>query len=191
MSALAAIHVAKKQLGLDDDTYRDVLERVTGKRSAKFLTVAEGGRVLEEMRRLGFERTSKPDAAGALKLDGPYAAKLRALWISGWNLGVVHDRTDEAMAAFVKRQTGIDHVNWLRDAADATRAIEGVKAWLAREAGVQWPGRAPLPNASKHAVIAAQLRILDLPADHGAGRGDLDRFSAELGKMIRKLKRAS
>ena len=34
---LAAIHLGKKELGLDDDTYRDMLEQVTGKRSAKGL----------------------------------------------------------------------------------------------------------------------------------------------------------
>ena len=31
---LAQIHIAKKELGLDDDTYRDVLERVTRQRSS-------------------------------------------------------------------------------------------------------------------------------------------------------------
>lgn len=186
MSALAAIHIAKKDLRLDDDTYRDVLERVTGKRSARELTIVESGRVLDEMKRLGFKAASKPARAGAVVLEGPYVPKLRALWISGWNLGVVKDRTDEGLAAFVRRQAKIDHMNWLRDAADANRVIEAIKGWLAREAGVVWPGRAPKPFEQKRAVIAAQLRILQLPAEHGAGRGDLDALSAELGSQIRR-----
>lgn len=32
---LAKIHIARKDLGLDEDTYRAVLIRITGKRSAK------------------------------------------------------------------------------------------------------------------------------------------------------------
>ncbi len=186
MSALAAIHIAKKDLKLDDDTYRDVLERVTGKRSAKDLTVVESGRVLDEMKRLGFKAASKPSRPSAMVLEGPFIPKLRALWISGWNLGVVKDRTDEGLAAFVRRQAKIDHMSWLRDASDANRVIEAIKAWLTREAGVAWPGRAPKPYEQKRAVIAAQLRLLQLPQEHGAGCGDLDTLSAELGAEIRR-----
>lgn len=188
MSALAKIHVGKKQLGLDDDTYRDLLGRVTGKRSLRDMSDTEHGAVLEEMKRLGFRPVAKakPAVKGALQLDGPYVPKLRALWISGWNLGVVHDRTDEGLAAFVRRTTGLDHVNFAYDPADANKAIEGIKAWLAREAGVQWPGKAPLPNETRHAVIAAQIVLLGLPADAVAGSGDLDATIAELGRKIRK-----
>ena len=133
MNPTAAIHIAKRDLGLDDDTYRDVLERTTGQRSAKGLTAAQRGKVLAEFRRLGWtdQRSSKT-------LSGPYAGKLQALWIAGWNLGVVRDRRDSAMLAFITRQTGIEHTRFLRDAADARRAIEALKSWLAREGGVDW-----------------------------------------------------
>ena len=50
MNHLAAIHVARKQLGLEDDDYRAVLERVTGKSSAGKMTVGEQGKVLDELR---------------------------------------------------------------------------------------------------------------------------------------------
>lgn len=188
-ATLAAIHVAKKQLGLDDETYRDLLQRVTGKRSAGELTEAEAGRVLEEMRGKGFERGVRTAPAGAMKLDGPYAAKLRALWITGWNLGVTNDRTDAALVAFVKRQTGIDHVSWLRDGAEASRAIEGLKAWLARAAGVEWStARAAMPMDSKRAVIAAQQRILGTPDLDMSKVYNLDGAIADLGDQIRRAK---
>lgn len=51
---LAKIHVAKKQLGLDDDTYRDVLQRVTGQRSSKGLIDGQIEAVLAEFMRLGW-----------------------------------------------------------------------------------------------------------------------------------------
>ena len=137
MNSLAAIHVAKRDLKLDDDTYRDVLERVTGKRSAKGMGERDVRLVLDEFRRLGWQsKAARKGLEGPL--DGPYARKLQALWIAGWNLGVVRDRRDNAMLAFIKRQTGIESTRFLRDAADARRAIEALKDWMHREGGVDW-----------------------------------------------------
>lgn len=135
MTALAAIHVAKKALGLDDDTYRDLLERETGKRSAKDMTSAELDRVLAVMRRASFKPASKGFGP---RLEGPFARKLQALWIAAWNLGLVRDRRDSALLAFVERQTGISRTEWLRDPADARKAVEALKSWIAREGGVDW-----------------------------------------------------
>lgn len=131
MTALASIHIAKKQLGLDDDTYRALLQRVTGKTSAGAMSDGERGRVLDELRRHGFKPPKKA-------VEGPFAAKLQALWIAAWNLGIVRDRTDAALLAFVSRQTNISHTRFLIDAEDAARAIDALKAWMAREAGVDW-----------------------------------------------------
>lgn len=136
MSALAAIHVARRQLGLDDDTARDLYERVTGKRSAKEMSEAERNRVVQELRRQGF--TQPPSTGTRRKLEGPFAKKLQALWIAAWNLGLVADRRDGALLAFVKRQTGIDHTRFLVAAADADKAIEALKGWTARDGGVDW-----------------------------------------------------
>jgi len=133
--SIAAIHIAKKQLGLDDDTYRAKLEKITGKASVKFMTETERQTVLTVFRNEGF--APAPSSAGKRKpLTGKFAKKLQALWIAGWNLGVVGQRDDAALLAFVTRQTGLDHVRFLHHADDAKAAIEGLKKWLAREAGV-------------------------------------------------------
>ena len=42
-------------MGLDEETYRDLLERVTGARSSGVLDAQARGHVIEEMRRLGCE----------------------------------------------------------------------------------------------------------------------------------------
>ncbi|RLQ88894.1 regulatory protein GemA [Notoacmeibacter ruber] len=135
MNALATIHIGKKALGLDDDAYRDLLERETGKRSAKGLSETERGRVIDAMRRAGFKPASKGLRNG---LEGRFAKKLQALWIAGWNLGLVRDRRDSALTSFVKRQTGLDAVRFCHDAADARKAVEALKAWLARDGGVMF-----------------------------------------------------
>jgi phage gp16-like protein len=52
---LAIIHLAKKQLALDDDTYRALLLRVAGKPSSRDMSVTERGLVIAEFARLGFK----------------------------------------------------------------------------------------------------------------------------------------
>lgn len=51
---IAKIKVAQKQLGMDDDVYRDVLETATGLRSCKEMEIWQLERVLQKMERLGF-----------------------------------------------------------------------------------------------------------------------------------------
>lgn len=189
MSATAAIHVAKQQLGLDDDTLRDVYQRVTGKRSLRDMSQDEQNNVVHELRRSGF----KPASTGARKgLAGKYAAKLQALWIAAWNLGIVKNKDDRALIAFVERQTGLSHVRFLRDADDAAKAIEALKGWMTREAGVDWsvtiltPYWQQLPGAQ---VALAQWQIL-FKAGVMAERGkDFRSVVMQLAKPLDQMQR--
>ena len=164
MTALAKMHIAKKQLGLDEDTWRDLLERETGKRSSKDMTDRERGRVLEVLKNQGFKPASKGSRKG---LEGKYAPKLQALWIAGYNLGLIRNKEDAALLAFVKRQTGIDHTRFLRYAEDGARAIEALKSWLERDGGVDWSKDRFLPDwtqANGYRIARAQhakLCLLD------------------------------
>jgi phage gp16-like protein len=138
-TSIAAIHVAKKQLGLDEETYRAKLARITGKQSAKDMSEGERQKVLTIFRNEGFEPAPAARRAdGRQKLTGKFAKKLQALWIAAWNLGIVRERDDKALIAFVKRQTGVDHTRFLVYADDANRAIEALKGWMRREAGVSY-----------------------------------------------------
>lgn len=65
--SLAKIHIAKAQLGLDDETYRALLARVAGVRSAKDLTARQVGAVLREFERLGFQSKPSTKRAGRAK----------------------------------------------------------------------------------------------------------------------------
>ncbi len=53
---LAAIHVGRQKLGLDDAAYRDLLWSAAGVRSAADLDDVGRQAVIERMRKLGFER---------------------------------------------------------------------------------------------------------------------------------------
>lgn len=60
MAMMAKVHIAKKQLNLDDDTYRDVLWRVTGKRSCKDMILSELEAVIKDMESKGFAPKAAP-----------------------------------------------------------------------------------------------------------------------------------
>lgn len=211
---IRAIHALARRAGLDEEARRAVIERATGKRSSKDLTAGEAGRVIEDLKALvtprhliGDNRPVKsglPDLTirtaearqaalrgGHVAIDGPFGPKLKALWLTAWNLGLLADRTDRALLAFVERQTGLSHTRWLKDAVEASKAIEGLKAWIARAGGVRWPHRdAASPQTLKLAVIAAQrARLVEVgrPASEGdVDTSDLDAAMQTLGRRLRK-----
>ena len=160
MNIIAAIYVRRRELCLDDETARDIYERETGKRSLMAMSEVERKKVLRAFEDKGINRTLKRSRKG---LTGPYAKKLQALWIAGWNLGLVRNRDDRALLAFVKRQTGLEHTQFLHDAANAKRVIEALKAWLAREGGVDWEvdqTMRPFVRTNGFKIASAQMRLL-------------------------------
>jgi phage gp16-like protein len=125
---LAKIHVAKKQLALTDDSYRDLVKRITGVDSAGACTMSQLDALLAEFRMLGFKAVAQSSK--------PWVRKIHAIWKE---LAPFLDQaTDTTLAAFVVRQTrsvrnpaGISKPEWL-DAKDATKVIQGLQGWLAR-----------------------------------------------------------
>lgn len=101
MSALAAIHIKRRQLGLEDEDWRDIVERVTGQRSTKGLNPKQTVALLEELDRLSGGRAPR----ARRMLSGPFVPKLQALWISAWNLGLVGSKDDQQLVAFVRPVT--------------------------------------------------------------------------------------
>jgi phage gp16-like protein len=59
LSDTKKIHIAKKDLAMDDATYRALLLRVTGKTSSKDCSPRERQLLLEEFARLGFKVKAK------------------------------------------------------------------------------------------------------------------------------------
>ena len=179
-----AVHAKTRALGLDDAARRDIMERATGKRSCSELGTIGLSAVLTEL-----DRLRSPDALP----DTATSRKLRALWISGYHLGVVHDRTDRALSAFVRAQTGLSAARWAHDPRDARKAVDRLKAWLRRAAGVQWridPERFGLDAA---AVLEAQCRILGEPAPagiHTLTTAALNLLIAERGERVRRMREA-
>jgi phage gp16-like protein len=132
---LRLIHLGAKKLGMDDGSYRLWLRNLTGEASAALLSSAERAVAIEDLRRRGFQHKA-PAAAGEVKpLAEAQHRMARGLWIDLWRAGVVRDRRDSALHAFVKRVTGVERLEWL-SIADSNKVIEALKAMRDRAEGV-------------------------------------------------------
>lgn len=118
---LAQIHIAKKQMGMDEDTYRDVLERVTGGRSAKGLTDKAKRALIAEFKRMGWK-----GGVARKKSDKPYVRLIFALWGQLKRDGIWENHDVASLRAFVKKMTGVADPEWL-SFDQATVVIEALK----------------------------------------------------------------
>lgn len=165
---LAKVHLAKKELRLDDVAYRALLKRVTGAESAADLSPQQLGSVLDELKAKGFTvRRPKPKAAPAAEraparrqATSPAATKARALWISLHQLGVVRDSSEAALESFGRRQLGVDRLQWA-NGSQMYRLIEALKAMGERAGWSQ--------DVSEDAVIASLggWAVPKIVRDHG------------------------
>jgi len=71
---LAKIHIAKKDLGLDDDVYRDILYVQFKKRSSRDLSDLQCTRLLQHFESLGWKQSSPPSSKEGRK-NGTYGRK--------------------------------------------------------------------------------------------------------------------
>ena len=127
---LAKLHIARKELGLDESTYRAVLERVTGEESAAQLDDTQIVRVLEDLKSRGWipkVRADKPRTSST-----PHVRKIWALWNDMCRAGIPRTPTRAALRAFVETQTGVADPEWLTP-EQASAVTEALKAWQRRE----------------------------------------------------------
>jgi len=130
---LALIHMAKKELAMPEDAYRGLISRFSGGRtdSSAQLQESERREVIEHLRRSGFQPKAGAKPSARDEDARQQARKLRALWLSLYELGVARSPDDHALAGFVARQTGIEALRWNRP-EDLRSAIECLKGWSRR-----------------------------------------------------------
>jgi hypothetical protein len=126
---LALVHVAKKQLGLSEEEYREILKSHGGVESAKFLDDWGVDRVLRFFHTLGFKekrRVPKRDLT-ILASKSQHGLIYGLMKDLGWS--------QERLNGFVDRMTAKDYPEELTK-REASMVIEGLKAM--RDRNICW-----------------------------------------------------
>lgn len=172
-SRLAMVHIAAKDLRLDEDDYRAILLRETGRMSAKECTDAELEKLVALFRKLK-GRTSKPGQPR--RADHPLARKARVMWISLAHLCAVREepeaaiRADKGLEAFARRQLGCTRFQWA-DQNQGDKLVEALKKWAERhgwDQSVRGLAKATYVHVLKIRLcdaILAKLRRAGIAAD--------------------------
>ena len=124
----ALIHVAKAQLGMEDEDYRAMLARVAGVASSAQLDAAGFERVTAELERLGF-RNPRSRLQGASREGMATPAQLgriRSLWKA------YSGRDDElALGHWLEKHFHVSNLRFLEDwrASKAVAVLERMATW--------------------------------------------------------------
>ncbi|RMT61671.1 hypothetical protein ALP29_00244 [Pseudomonas syringae pv. avii] len=133
LSLIKLIHVARRELCMEADTYRLMLagmKDLDGATSTADLSIENLLKVLEQLKQKGFK--PRPNKAGKrLLADDIQSKKIRSLWLELHELGAVRDPSEAALAEFVKSMTRVSALQWL-STAQASRVIENLKQWMGR-----------------------------------------------------------
>jgi hypothetical protein len=208
MSAADLHHTQRKWFaacregGLDAEARKDFQAANCGKASAADMSVADFNACLIALAKRGVKTPARAvPAARRRQADSPHAKKARALWISLHHLGVIDDAGESALAAFVKRQHGVDDLRFVRPDA-AAKIIDGLKAMAVR-AGVNWKAHAnpalcvalaqwsilTKSNARPAADLAAHTAAITGAASAiCADAAQLNALIRDLGERIRQVK---
>ena len=106
---ITRIHIGKSQLGLDDETYRQLLVSTTGKTSCTEMTESELQQVLNVMVQKGFKSSTSfwGNRAAPREDKKIYLAKITALLAK-------HGLPKEYADGIAKRSFKVDFVHWLQ-----------------------------------------------------------------------------
>ena len=140
---LARLHIARKELALDEDTYRAALQRIAGASSARDLSDEAIERVLAEFRRRGWRpgkarggRSARRARRWRPPAKHAHQRKVWALWGELKRRGVWRDPNPASLVKFVRRLTGVDDPDWLTP-AQSNKVIEALKD-IGHRAGIEW-----------------------------------------------------
>ena len=119
---LAKIHIAKKDLGISDSAYRDLLSG-WGVSSSKELSEKQADEVIEGLKKIGFKpkRASRQSSVHSPQIriqlpenrpDEMATQKQMDMLASMW-VSYSREKTEESFRKFVKNIAKVDLVEWL------------------------------------------------------------------------------
>ena len=143
------VHVAKRELNLDEEFYRNILTELTDKSSCAKMSIKELEQVLEHFKRIGFKvkkksSTNKRIAPKSSRSVSPESGKIRAIWITMHQQGFVRDSSEQALDNYISRMLNRKtlgenisfHCQFL-NGQQAYKVLEIIKNWHKREL-IKW-----------------------------------------------------
>ena len=142
------IHVAKRELSLDEDIYRSVLKELTDKTSCSKMSMDELNQVLEHFKSVGFtvkkKSTNKRPTPQSNRSASPESGKNRAIWLTMHQQGFVRDSSEQALDNYISRMLNRKtlgknisfHCQFLNN-RQAVKVLEILKNWHKREL-IKW-----------------------------------------------------
>ncbi len=124
---LAAIHAMCKELALTEECYRARVAQVSGGRSdsAGDLSQRERAALITMFKELGAGAKRGRPVRPTLTAQ---QRKVRAMWLALADAGLVKDRSEGGLSAWLKSRFGVDALQWLQP-PHAGNAIEQLKRW--------------------------------------------------------------
>lgn len=171
------VQVGRRSLGLDEETYRELLAQQSGKRSAAELTIQELDKVLVTMKAAGFKPTVKRPVkettskrlspARGTQVKTAEIGVIRAVWITMHRHGLLRDGSETALNHYVARQTvrlnkgiGVAEVAWLSEEL-AYPVLESLKNWHKRGmVEALQAAKRPVPLSRSGARVAGYQAVL-------------------------------
>lgn len=119
---IKALQTGRRKLGMTDEEYRGLLSSVTNGRTAssKELTGEELSRALANLRKAGFRTTGDPQLR-----------KIKSLWYEMHDLGIVRNRSEQAIETYIRRITKVQKIEWC-SVHELQLVIETLKNWIDR-----------------------------------------------------------
>lgn len=140
MAMLAKIHIAKKQLCLDDEIYRAVISSIApGRSSSADLDNRQLSALLKHFERNGFKARGQKSGVRSQTT----ALKIRA---RGLMDKAVADGLVSSTSGLVKKICGVDELNWCKDAGKLKRLLAVLESINSGQA------RGPAPTRGTHAI---------------------------------------
>lgn len=131
------LQVGKADLGWDDEFYYGIwlpMQGATlkdGKYSASTMTIGQLCQAVETMKKQGFKVKHRNDKSSRKLAGDAQSQKIRALWLEMHDQGIVRNPSEASLAAYVKRLTCVEALQWL-DTEQASGVIEALKKWQQR-----------------------------------------------------------
>ncbi len=135
------LRVGKDDLGYDDEFYYGIFlpshgaSLKEGRYSATTMSNTQLFRAVEAMKSKGFKvkykSGNKIKSSNRKLADDAQSRKIRALWLDMHHQGIVRNPSEASLAAYVKRLTNVDALQWL-SSKQAGSVIEALKKWQQR-----------------------------------------------------------